>query len=305
MQEIVIVRSTTSIQTEGSQSSDPGYAHSHHKNDVKLVESALKEANLQYIYWNENQVEANLSLAKKPGTKIMVVPALRVCSEITFQRMLDYARQGWIIFATIDSFFYAPTRDISERKISTRLKELFGLGGSDFVESIETTSLNLNFPKTPYSWLTQGLMHDLTLKGSWVVGIRGTSRLLTTHGEIELVDVKTGNKSTWPAFAIYEHESGGMFIYSCFSALKISSRRTIFKNMQSHQNQTPEHSGQLRALRWTVVFLVVVIALFIADKFITVEIPWMKEIGAALIGGILGWIITKIMDYAEKFLKDK
>lgn len=309
MNEIIILRSSYLIQLEGDSASSSGYKYSHHNSGVETTEKGLNDANIPYVIWEENEFKAKKNILIKQGQKIVVVPEMRVCAEDTFQILIECAENGWTIFSIYDSFYFTQLASKEpQRVVSQRIRELFQLSKQSDAETKWFSVAELYFSNTRFSWLTKGLPSPHSYPEINMLGVIGQSDVLSRHGEVHCVElVKKGDnseavrkESTFPAFIIREFDTGGLFIYACFTLRKIASYKRIFKNLYVHQTPQTMPSRQLLIMKIVILILSTLSGLLLAKELLGGSIT--NYLGGAIVGIILGYLGNKLTDLADRWI---
>ncbi len=240
MNEFVILNSRHLENMEGGSSDDEGYKHSSHKADTQLIRDTLTSVGIKFIIWDESDITRKKT-SERVGPGVIIVPSMRVCSEEAFQKLLAFAAAGWLVFTSVDAFYYTRSSLGRTRRVqSERTKSVFLLYDGSSVSSRLLTKGSTSFPATLFGWLTQELpIHSQY--SSFIQAIVGEGQALSTHGRIEIEEAVNPRKNrmtdtalrgkTVPAFAIREYPSGGLFIYACFNLVKLTNFKQIFQNI--------------------------------------------------------------------------
>jgi hypothetical protein len=72
MNEVIILRSPYLIQREGKAASASGYKYSHHQKGIETLEEGLREINIPYVIWDEDEFRAKESIFKRQSSKIIL-----------------------------------------------------------------------------------------------------------------------------------------------------------------------------------------------------------------------------------------
>ena len=223
MDRIIVLRSRH-LESNERQGTDNGYLYSKHGLGLQTVTHALNAMGIDHEIWEENDL-LKVDLPRVSRPRIVIVPTMRTCWERTFQRLVDIAQAGWLVFATSDSFFFErKANGPSSRVEEERFKLLFQLPEASTVSSLHLVEGDITFNQTRFDWLTAECGDSMGFKG-YVLVVLGESPFLSSHGDIKIADARkssgtsvetayTGKIS--PAFLIREYPNGGIFIYGCF-----------------------------------------------------------------------------------------
>ena len=310
MSTIAVVRSQYLMQQEG-QGESTAYKHSNHKKDVDAVVQALSALQVPYILLNESELSRTALLARE-GIGVIVVPGMRVCAEGGFQRLINLAEQGWIVFAAIDSLYYDRLETgQTERAIERRIRELFQLPGDSCVRSRRLTKGVIQFDRTRFDWLTKGMTSRIDYSGRyrWMLALSGQSESLAFHGNIlaeepadreGVIDESLRGKAV-PAFLIREYTTGGMFIYACFSPPVVENSKQIWRNLSEFPSESKSRWTQVRMLKTLVIVLACAVGFLLARELMGDS--WRAYIGGIVSGSLTGLIGNWLTDRLNRWIK--
>ena len=154
MSKIAIVYSKRLADMQRTPDSG-GYKYSHYNDALKVFEGALDDLGIGHMRWPENELDRT-DLLMQESIKVILVPEMRVCSDRTLTELRHRAEEGWIVFATRDSFYYRPKgENETERVILERFRELFQLTGSNVTSRNRRLERGeIKFNHTRFSWIT-------------------------------------------------------------------------------------------------------------------------------------------------------
>ncbi len=158
--------------------------------------------------------------------------------------MIKIADKGATIFAIFDSFYYKLTgNNETQRAVSQQIRELFQISEESFTETVYFDVAELHIQNTRFDWLTNKLNSPKSYSAKNMLGIVAQNNSLVLHGDMRCVEIikfddqtePLRKESQFPAFVIREFNSGGIFIYACFTLRKIENYKQILKNLYLHQ----------------------------------------------------------------------
>jgi predicted nucleotide-binding protein len=252
MGTIAVVHSLHLLHNEGADGSPPSYKYSTHWEGLNAVKQGLGALDIPYVLWEErNLAEPNL-LASMDRAAV-VVPEMRVCSEATFQRLIDLARRGWLVFSAVDSFYYDLLPNGETRRVMLRrIRELFQLPVDSDIRSRRLLQGQIEFKGTCFQWLGKGMPSGSDYS-RWILAVMEGGSALASYGAIEIEQARnsagevdgTLQGKTVPAFLVRQYPSGGMFIYACFSLRRLENSKQILRNISAFRPE-PTHGVSQR-----------------------------------------------------------
>lgn len=307
---VIILRSSNLLQLEGNPDAS-GYKYSRHKKGIENTERALDEVSIPYVIWEEQEITTSTDSIKDDLARIIIVPEMRTCGENTFQKLKELAEIGWIIFSIFDSFYYNPPgKSTKDRYIKRRTRDLFQLesASSDLETRRNFSKIELTFPKTRFAWLTNGLPDKVIYSDTLLFGLIGNSKYLSRHGDARCIKKRKDDSGTekiieenYPVFLIREYDSGGLFIYMSVLLRQVENSKQILKNLYQYRVRS-KTTYQNKALTWIVIVETAVIFLLLAKDLLNFGTPLVKEFISAVIGGVVGLVITRLATLIGKLL---
>lgn len=313
MNKIAILFSQDLANKQGID--DNGYRRSVYNEALQKYEKALDALGIEHMRWQEEELDKNALLIAE-NIKVLIVPQMRVCSDKTFIALRRKAEQGWIVFATWDSFYYAPNGNNQTKRVENRrFPELFQLtGNSPVCRHCWLEKGEIRFSRTRFSWLTNEVPDRQNYSGgsASLLALVGESNAFSPYGEIiadqpknfeHKIDTELVGRKL-PAFMIREYPSGGIFIYACFQFTMLRNFTKALENICDYESRpafdteqaTPQHK-EIKRLRTAVIVLTTIVFLLLAREM--VGDSWVAYLGGAVLGiiiGILGNKATHALD---------
>jgi hypothetical protein len=316
MSGVYILRSRHLISKEGKPDLPSGYQYSHHGEAFNEYKNALDSFQISPELMEDTDLQCTTEMKLIAKNSTIIVPEIRVCTNATYQKLVEFSEHGGIVFAGVPSYYYdlEPNTEIPTRQMEERFRFLFQLKDSDTILSRNVPEADLVFLADRFNWITNNFPSKIKYKGKnqFALLINGQSKTLKTHGDmhfIKLLDNETSisddenQKKNYPAFIIREYSNGGLFIFACFSLRKFIYYKELLKNIAEYR-PTPKYKvNQLRILKILIVFLFAIIGLFISKEMLGGN--WQNYLGGIILGVILGVIGNKLTDYADKWVKNK
>lgn len=287
-----------------------GYKYSQYHKVLAKHEKTLINYSIKHIRWPEDELHRT-DLLKQENVSVLLVPAMRVCSDKSFIELKRRAEEGWIVFATWDSFYYKSTEGNPARVMDERFTQLFNLDGNPVINRhCFLEDGKIQFKNTRFSWLTHKFSdhHSYSGRKNSFLAISGQSSTYFQHGEFtgtEVRSVNSGDDNTelqgksLPAFMIREYPSGGMLIYACFRLSNLNNFGQVLENIYRYESklafdaaQTNTQQREIKRLRTAVIILTAIVFLLLAREM--VGDSWIAYLGGALAGTVIGIIGNKV-----------
>lgn len=307
MSKVGIVRSTRLLHKEGQERR--GYNLSHHAKAVKYVEDSLRAFGIPYLLLEESALDESHLLAH--SIVVIIAVGLRVCSEETFQRLIDLAEQGWLVFSGVSSFYYRESSTGDPRRVmQARIREIFELSNTSYIKSRKFDSAVFEFNPTRFQWLTNRMASRAECRNRWMLALLHGTPVPITHGDIVATRLQSATgvldpnleDKTLPAFLIREYPSGGVLIYACFTPRLLENSKQIYRNLWEFRSEPKRGVNQIRVLKILVLVLTAVLGLLVA--FLVGDQSVLVYIVATLSGLIIGVLGNKLTDLVDRFLED-